>query len=235
MPLMSADDMKREAAQAALAHVQPGMHLGLGHGSTVKHFVDLLGEQVREGLEVLCVAASEATQAQAIALGIRTASLDELPQLDLYVDGADEIGPELALIKGGGGALLREKIVATAARRFVVIADESKLVPCLGRFPLPVEVVPFGLEATRLAMLRLAVEAGLPQELVLRRGPDGHVFVTDGGHHIIDCHFQRIEHPAALAAGLVAIPGVVEHGLFLGLAQAAWVAGPEATRLITPA
>ena len=233
--MTTADAMKREAARAALAHVQPGMKLGIGHGSTVRHFVDLLGEKVAQGLDVLCVAASEATQAQASGLGIRLTTLDVEPALDLYIDGADEIAPDLGLIKGGGGALLREKIVATAAARFIVIADESKLVPVLGRFPLPVEVVPFGLASTRLAMLALAEKFGLPQELVLRRGPDGHVFVTDGGHHIIDCHFQRIDQPAALAAGLLAIPGVVEHGLFLGLAQAAWVAGSENARLVEPA
>ena len=232
---MTADEMKREAARAALVHVQAGMRLGLGHGSTVKHFVDLVGEKVRAGLDVLCVAASEETQAQALALGIRMTTLDETPELDLCVDGADEIGPGLSLIKGGGGALLREKIVATAAKSFVVIVDASKLVSHLGRFPLPVEVIPFGLEVTRLAMARLARESGLPETLVLRLRPDGHVFVTDGGHHIIDCHFQRIDQPAALAAGLTAIPGVVEHGLFLGLAQAAWVAGPEGARLIKPA
>jgi ribose 5-phosphate isomerase A len=232
--LPTADDMKREAARAAMARVGQGMRLGLGHGSTVKHFVDLVGAKVREGLDVLCVAASEATQAQAIALGIKTSTLDETPELDLYVDGADEIGPGLSLIKGGGGALLREKIVATAAKSFIVIADDSKLVAHLGRFPLPVEVVPFGLEATRLAIVRLARECGLSGDLVLRHRPDGHVFVTDGGHHIFDCHFQRIDHAAALAECLSAIPGVVEHGLFLGLARAAFVAGPESVRLVLP-
>jgi len=233
--LTTIDAMKREAARAALAQVQPGTKLGIGHGSTVKHFVKLLGEKVKAGLDVICVAASEATQAQALGLGIKMTTLDEMPALDLYVDGADEIAPGLALIKGGGGALLREKIVATAARRFTVIADDSKIVPQLGRFPLPVEVVPFGLATTRLAMQRLAAEQGLPDQLVLRMTADGHVFVTDGGHHIIDCHFQRIDQPAALAAGLVAIPGVVEHGLFLGLAQAAWVAGSDTVRLVEPA
>ncbi|MDZ5450120.1 ribose-5-phosphate isomerase RpiA [Labrys sp. ZIDIC5] len=232
---MTPDDMKREAARAALAHVESGMRLGLGHGSTAKHFVDLLGEKVRSGLDVICVPASEFTHDQAKGLGIPLTTLDETPELDLAVDGADEIGPALGLIKGGGGALLREKIVAAAAASMLVIADESKVVPMLGRFPLPVEVIPFGFGATRAAVERIAAKLGLSGELRLRHQPDGLVFVTDGGHHILDCHFQQIPDPAALAAGLSTIPGVVEHGLFLGYAKGAYVAGSSGVRFIGPA
>ncbi|MDQ0394287.1 ribose-5-phosphate isomerase RpiA [Labrys monachus] len=232
---MTPDDMKREAARAALTHVESGMRLGLGHGTTAKHFVDLLGEKVREGLRVTCVPASEFTRGQAESLRIPLTTLDDTPELDLCVDGADEIGPDLGLIKGGGGALLREKIVAAAAHSMLVIADDSKVVSCLGRFALPVEVVPFGLGATRRAVERLAERLALPPVLVLRKDADGHAFVTDGGHHILDCHFERIDDPAALAAGLATIPGVVEHGLFLGFAKGAYVAGTSGVRFIGPA
>ena len=232
---MTPDDMKREAARAALTHVESGMRLGLGHGSTAKHFVDLLGEKVRDGLRVLCVPASEFTHDQAQSLNIPLTTLDETPELDLCVDGADEIGPNLSLIKGGGGALLREKIVAAAAHSMIVIADDSKVVPMLGRFPLPVEVIPFGFGATRVAIEHAATKLGLSGELKLRMKADGLVFVTDGGHHILDCHFQEIPDPAALAAGLSTIPGVVEHGLFLGYAKGAYVAGSSGVRFIGPA
>jgi ribose 5-phosphate isomerase A len=232
---MTPDDMKREAARAALGHVESGMRLGLGHGTTAKHFVDLLGEKVKQGLRVLCVPASEFTHDQAQGLGIPLTTLDETPELDLCVDGADEIGPNLSLIKGGGGALLREKIVAAAARAMIVIADESKVVDTLGRFPLPVEVVPFGFGATKVAIEHTAAKLGLSGALTLRSKPDGLVFVTDGGHHILDCHFDKIPDPAALAAGLSTIPGVVEHGLFLGYAKGAYVAGNAGVRFIGPA
>jgi ribose 5-phosphate isomerase A len=232
---MTPDDMKREAARAALTHVESGMRLGLGHGSTAKHFVDLLGEKVRDGLKVLCVPASDFTHDQAQSLDIPLTTLDETPQLDLCVDGADEIGPGLSLIKGGGGALLREKIVAAAAHSMIVIADESKIVATLGHFPLPVEVVPFGFGATKVAIERAASKVGISGELVLRMKPNGLVFVTDGGHHILDCHFKEIRDPAALAAGLSTIPGVVEHGLFLGYAKGAYVAGTSGVRYIGPA
>jgi ribose 5-phosphate isomerase A len=232
---MSLDDFKREAARLALSQVETGMRLGLGTGTTAHHFVDLLGQKVRQGLSVVCVATSERTEAQARGLGIPLTTLDEVPELDLCVDGADEIGPRLALIKGGGGALLREKIVATAASRMVVIADETKLVDHLGAFPLPVEIVPFGLEATRRAIARTLSALGLSGEIALRKAADGLVFVTDGGHHILDCHLTRIDDPAPVATGLSAIPGVVEHGLFLGIARAAWIAGPGGVRFLEPA
>jgi ribose 5-phosphate isomerase A len=227
---MDADAYKREAAAGALEFVRPGMRLGLGTGSTAKHFVALLGERVRAGLDVIAVPTSEATRAQAEDLGIPLTTLDETPELDLTVDGADEIGPGLALIKGGGGALLREKIVAAASARMVVIADHAKVVETLGAFPLPIEVVPFGLAATRAAVEK-AVGAGAGA-VTLRRGRNGLAFVTDGGHFILDAALGRIADPASLAARLAAIPGVVEHGLFIGLAHAAVIAGPQGRRIL---
>src|SRR5271170_5721516 len=146
------EELKRQAAARALEEVRDGMKLGLGTGSTAKHFVELLGERVRAGLDVVGVPTSEATRALAEKLGIKLTTLDETPELDLTIDGADEIAPDLTLIKGGGGALLREKIVASASTTMLVIADESKCVFQLGRFPLPVEIVPFGAQATRLAV-----------------------------------------------------------------------------------
>ncbi|MDP3474715.1 ribose-5-phosphate isomerase RpiA [Hydrogenophaga sp.] len=222
---MSPDDLKKLAAARALELVTPGMRLGLGTGSTAKHFVDLLGARVAEGLDVICVSTSEVTEAQARALSIPMSTLEETPELDLTIDGADEVDSDLRLIKGGGAALLREKIVAAASARMVVIADDSKLVATLGRFPLPIEVVPFGLEATRRAVVAAIASVGAAGEIVLRRKPDGSVLVTDGGHYILDAHLGAIARPEALAAALCVIPGVVEHGLFLGLASAAILAG----------
>ena len=222
---MNADDLKKQAAARALELVRPGMRLGLGTGSTAKHFVDLLGARVAAGLAVICVATSEATQAQAVSLGIPMSNLDETPELDLTVDGADEVDPQLRLIKGGGAALLREKIVAAASARMVVIADDGKLVQKLGRFPWPIEVVPFGLEATRRAVAQAIDTAGGAGELELRRRPDGAVLVTDGGHYILDAHLGAIERPELLAQALNMVPGVVEHGLFIGLATGAILAG----------
>ncbi len=229
---MTPDDLKRQAAARALDWVRPGMRLGLGTGSTARHFVELLGERVRGGLDVIGVPTSEATKADAERVGVPLTTLDDTPHLDLTVDGADEIGPDLALIKGGGGALLREKIVAAASDHMIVIADETKLLPALGAFPLPIEVVPFGLTATRNA-IALALEGlALPTNLKLRTDPSGLAFVTDGGHFIVDAALGRIPDPRALADRLAAIPGVVEHGLFLGLARTAIVAGPAGVRVI---
>lgn len=226
------DAQKREAAARALAFVEPGMRLGLGTGSTARPFVEMLGERVRAGLRVVGVPTSEATRAQAEALGIPLTTLDEVPELDLTVDGADEIAHDLTLIKGGGGALLHEKIVALASARMVVIADRSKWVSVLGRYPLPVEVVPFGLAATRRAVEAAAEAAGSPGPALLRRTRDGHPFVTDSGHWILDAALERIADPRSLAARLAAIAGVVEHGLFIDLAWIAILAGPDGVRVV---
>jgi ribose 5-phosphate isomerase A len=229
---MDSDAHKRRAAARALEFVQPGMRLGLGTGSTARHFVELLGERVRAGLQVIGVPTSEATRAQAERAGVPLTTLDETSELDLTVDGADEIAPDLSLIKGGGGALLREKIVATASSWMVVIAEESKWVSVLGRFPLPIEVVPFGLKATQCAIAAAIRTSSNHGALSLRRGRDGHAFVTDGGHFILDAALEQISEPKLLAAELTSIPGVVEHGLFLGLAHAAILAGPNGVRLV---
>jgi ribose 5-phosphate isomerase A len=218
---MDIEGQKRQAATLAVQWVRPGMRVGLGTGSTAQHFVQLLAERVRAGLDVVGIPTSEATRALAERLGVPLSTLDEKPEIDLTVDGADEIAPDLSLIKGGGGALLREKMVAAASARMVVIADESKWVPMLGRFPLPVEVVQFGLAATMRALAAVAQSAGCPGEVVLRRGEDGHAFVTDGGHWIVDMRLGRIPNPKELACRLSAVPGVVEHGLFIGMAQTA--------------
>jgi ribose 5-phosphate isomerase A len=229
---MDIDAQKRAAAARALEFVRPGMRLGLGTGSTAKHLVDLLADKVRGGLDVVGVPTSDATRRQAEELGIPLTTLDQTPQLDLTVDGADEIAPDLSLIKGGGGALLHEKIVASASARMVVIADESKWVPMLGRFPLPIEVVPFGLAATQRAIEAAVAAAGSSGPVRLRRGRDGHAFVTDSGHWILDAAIERIPDPKGLAGRLDAIVGVVEHGLFIGLAQTAILAGANGVRVV---
>jgi ribose 5-phosphate isomerase A len=214
--------LKRQAAARALEQVKDGMKLGLGTGSTARHFVDLLGEKVRAGMKVMGVPTSEATRAQAEQCGIALTTLDEVDRLD----------PALNLIKGAGGALLWEKIVAAASDRMIVIADETKWVDALGRFPLPVEVIPFGLGATRRAMERAFAAAGVSGQMVLRKGKDGHVFVTDGGHWIVDGHLGRIADAPRLAGLLNAIPGVVETGLFIGLASTVILAGANGIRVV---
>lgn len=229
---ISQDEAKRRAAARAAEFVRPGMRLGLGTGSTAAHFVDILGGMVRAGLDVVGVPTSERTRAQAQGLGIPLSTLDETPELDLTVDGADEFDSKLRLIKGGGGALLREKIVAAASAKMIVITDASKEVATLGRFPLPVEVDRFGMESTRRHVEQAIAACGLAGPVVLRRGADSHSFVTDGGHCIFDCSLGAIADPEALAARLAAIPGVVEHGLFLGLASTVVIADSAEIRMI---
>lgn len=224
---MDTDRWKQQAAERAIALVEDGMVLGLGTGSTAARFVDLVAERVRAGLKVLCVPTSEATRLQAERAGIQLATLDEQPFINLTVDGADELDDQLRLIKGGGGALLCEKIVATASDRMVVIADASKRVATLGRFPLPIEVVRFGLVATRAMIEGLAEDVGCQGEIVLRMAASGEPFVTDSGNYILDCAFGVIEDPEALDEALKYVPGVVENGLFLGIADSAIIAGPD--------
>lgn len=227
--------MKERAAHAAVGHVERGMRLGLGTGSTAEAFVRALAERVAEGLTVVGVPTSERTAELAGELKIPLSTLEETPELDLTIDGADEIDSKLRLIKGGGGALLREKIVAAASRQMLVIADSSKRVDVLGAFPLPIEVVPFGLEATVRAIRAAADALGLSGALTVRTQADGRAFVTDGGHFIVDAAFGGIGEPEALADRLVHIPGVVEHGLFIGLATGALIASADGVIHLSPA
>jgi ribose 5-phosphate isomerase A len=228
---MDARQMKIKAAQAALSYVEDGMRLGIGTGSTAEEFVRVLAEKVAGGLKVQGVPTSERTARLCVELGVPLKSLEELPELDLTIDGADELDGHLRLIKGGGGALLREKIVAGASTRMIVIADESKVVQTLGAFALPIEVNPFGQAATRIAIEKLASRLGLTGDLDLRISGDG-VFMTDGGHHIFDASFGRIPDAEALSTGLNSIPGVVEHGLFINMASLAIIAGPAGARTL---
>ena len=228
---MDARQMKIKAAEAALAHVEDGMRLGIGTGSTAEEFVRLLAEKVAGGLRVEGVPTSERTARLCVELGVPLKSLDELPHLDLTVDGADEVDANLSLIKGGGGALLREKIVACASDRMIVIADESKVVEMLGAFALPIEINPFGQAATRLAVEKVAARLGLSGSMGLRSSDDG-LFMTDGGHLILDASFGRIPDAEALSSELNSIPGVVEHGLFINIASLAVIAGPAGARTL---
>lgn len=225
---MSTEQLKRQAAAEALLLVSDGMRLGLGTGSTAWHFVDLLGERVKQGLRVICVPTSLVTARQAENLAIPLTNLDETPELDLTVDGADELDSHLRLIKGGGSALLREKIVATASHRMVVIADASKHVAVLGAFPLPIEVNVFGLAATQRMVERVCGGA----KIVLRQTAAGAPLLTDGGHYILDAHLGRIDDPEAISAALHGVPGVVEHGLFLKQCSAAYLASPQGVAVI---
>ncbi|NSY17955.1 ribose-5-phosphate isomerase RpiA [Neorhizobium sp. AL 9.2.2] len=228
---MDAREMKVKAAEAALGYVEDGMRLGIGTGSTAEEFVRLLAEKVHGGLKVLGVPTSERTARLCVELGVPLKSLDELPELDLTIDGTDEVDGNLILIKGGGGALLREKIVAAASAQVIVIADESKVVETLGAFPLPIEINPFGMASTRIAIEKAASRLGLSGELKLRRGGED-VFRTDGGHYILDASFGRIPDAEALSAQLHLIPGVVEHGLFIHIASFAIIAGEAGARTL---
>ena len=233
LALSPADKAKFAAARRSVDFIEDGMRVGLGTGSTAAWMVRCLGDRVRgEGLKVTGVATSDRTAELAISEGIRVVTLEEAGWLDLTIDGADEFDPELNLIKGGGGALLREKIVAAASARMIVIADDGKLVQTLGRFPLPIEVVPFGLEATRRAVTAAIAASGAAGKLVLRQRADGTTLVTDGGHYILDAHLGTIERPELLAQALNIVPGVVEHGLFIGLASGAILAGADGLKLL---
>jgi len=230
---MSMDELKKAAAADALTLVESGMRLGLGTGSTAKIFVDLLAERMkREGLKLIAVPTSEATRLQAESLGIPLTTLDETPELDLAIDGADELDAQLNLIKGGGAAHLRDNIVELAAKRFVVIADETKEVAVLGKFPLPLEVVPFGLAATRQRITRVIEKADCAGELRLRLKADGTTVKTDGGNFVLDAHLGSIPDPARLADALDHVTGLVEHGLFIGMAERAILATHEGVRVI---
>jgi ribose 5-phosphate isomerase A len=226
------DTLKRAAAAKALDYVGEGMKLGLGTGSTAEIFLDLLSPRVRGGLNLLCVPTSERTAKKARALGLSLASLDDLAPLDLTVDGADEADRDLVLIKGGGGALLREKIVAASSKRMLVIADESKLVARLGKFPLPVEVLEFGHKSTAARLAAAATALGYGDVPITLRMREGAVFKSDSGNLIYDCAFGAITSATKLAQAVADIPGVVEHGLFAGIATTLLIAHPGEVEII---
>jgi ribose 5-phosphate isomerase A len=230
---MTPDQMKRAAAEAVLPFVKSGMKLGLGTGSTARHFVDCVGDLVKQGYDLVCVPTSEETRKQAEGLGIPLTTLDKEQILDLTVDGADELDDKLNLIKGGGGALLREKIVASSSRQMIVIADASKHVKTLGAFPLPIEVVRFGARATAFKIERCFTHLKMKGAMTVRVR-DGKAFVTDNGNFIIDCALGKIPDPAKLQSYLSGIPGVVDHGLFVGLAKMAFLGTPKGVVTIKP-
>ena len=223
------DRAKQAAADAAAAIVEDGMLVGLGSGTTLRRFVRSLGLRVGQGLKITGVPTSESTRTLAMEVGIPVADLNDVGELDLVLDGADEIDPHGQMIKGGGGNLLWEKIVATAGRRFVAVIDETKPVAHLGRFPLPVEVIRFGWAATQRQMRGLFVESGYLEPAMALRGGDASPFVTDSGHYIIDCSLGEITHPEPLAMALDCIPGVVENGLFIGIARSSILGRPDGT------
>ena len=217
MDLTVRDQEKQAAARAAVQLVESGNVVGLGSGSTAAFAVRFLAERVREGLKIVGIPTSLQTQRLAEQLGIPLTTLDEHPVIDIDIDGADEIDPQMNLIKGGGGAFLREKIIASVSKRFVVIGDAAKQVPRLGKFPLPVEVIPFA-----QSLIKPQIEA-LGASVALRQHAYGNPYVTDEGHHILDCTFGEIADPPALAHKFCNIPGVVEHGLFIGMAEMALI------------
>jgi ribose 5-phosphate isomerase A len=223
-------ELKQAAAESAVALVEDGMILGLGTGSTAILAVDILGKRVKSGLRVTGIPTSERTAEQARSLGIPVSTLDEHPAIDLTIDGADEVElGTLNLNKGRGGALLREKIVASASKRLVIIVDESKLVERLGsHFPLSVELIPFGWHVAARKLEALGAK------VVLRTGSDGKPYVSDGGHYIVDCAFGPIASPSKLEFELNSMVGLVEHGLFLGMAAQVIVAGSGGVKVLRP-
>lgn len=223
------DRAKQAAADAAAAIVEDGMLVGLGSGTTLRRFVRSLGMRVGQGLKITGVPTSDSTRALAVEVGITVADLNDVGELDLVLDGADEIDPRGQMIKGGGGNLLWEKIVATAGQRFVAVIDESKPVAQLGRFPLPVEVVRFGWRSTERQIRGLLVESGYLEPVAVLRGGEASPFLTDSGHYILDWRLGMITHPEALAIALNRIAGVVENGLFIDIARSAILGRPDGT------
>ncbi len=225
---MTQDEEKAAAARKSLEYIKDGMVVGLGSGSTATFAIRFLGERVREGLKIRGIPTSHASGELARSLMIPLTSFEEVPYTDVTIDGADEVAPGLALIKGGGGALLHEKIVASASRLLVIVADEHKVVERLGRFPLPVEVIPFAAPAVKVQLEKMEAHP------VLRAAHDGSPYITDEGNYIFDCHYGQIADPPAVAHALKSMTGVVEHGLFLGLASVAIISGPSGSQLMTP-
>jgi ribose 5-phosphate isomerase A len=215
---MAHEQEKEAAARASLRFIKDGQVVGLGTGSTAAYFIDFLGEKVKQGLRIRAIPTSDLSGQRAANLGIPLTTFEECPEIDVTVDGADELDSQLRLIKGGGGALLREKIVASATRTYVIIADSSKHVPVLGKFPLPVEVIKFAQPVVEKRLRALGAQVDL------RRDAAGNAFLTDEHNHILDCRFGEIRDPEALARQLSDMPGVVEHGLFIGMATVALVA-----------
>ena len=232
------DDQKRRAGEAALTYIKEGMTVGLGTGSTAEHFIKALGIEVSAGLDIKAVPTSKRSEDLARALGIPLTEIEGASEIDVTVDGADEIDPHLSLIKGGGGALLREKIVAAASQQMIVIADESKRVDVLGRYPLPIEIVRFGIAATTEHIFWTLRECGVEPDWVKLRETDGKnpaPFITDSGNLIIDCGCGSIPDAEALAQAISAIPGVVEHGLFIRLARLALIGTRNGVETVTHA
>jgi ribose 5-phosphate isomerase A len=224
------DEAKRAAAAKAIeSFLQDGMTIGLGSGTTSRFFVRILGERVKDGLRVVGVPSSKSTGELAQEVGIPLADLNDVDQLDLTIDGADEIDAKGRMIKGGGANLLWEKIVASASRKMVAIVDESKKVQRLGRFPLPVEVIPFAWRSTERHLQNLFKKAGYADLRIDVRGGTEKPLITDSGHYLLDCHLQAIPDPESLALNLNQIPGVVEHGLFIGIATDAAVGKADGT------
>ena len=225
---MANEEEKEAAGRAAAKLVRDGDVVGLGTGSTAYFAVTALGERVKAGLKIVGIPTSTQTADLARAVGIPLTTLDEHPEIDITIDGADEIDAKLNLIKGGGGALLREKVVASASKKMVVVADSGKVVSVLGKFPLPVEIISFARTVVENKIIALG---GSPK---LRTRCDGSPYVTDNGNEILDCSFGKIEDPAALARELSNVPGIIEHGLFIGLASVALIGRGERTEEIRP-
>ncbi len=225
---MANEEEKEAAGRAAAKLVKDGDVVGLGTGSTAYFAVVALGERVKAGMKIVGIPTSSQTADLARTVGIRLTTLDEHPEIDITIDGADEIDPQLRLIKGGGGALLREKVVASASKKMVVVADSGKMVPALGKFPLPIEIISF---ARTVVEKRIAALGATPK---LRTRPDGSSYLTDNGNQILDCSFGKIADPASLALALSNIPGIVEHGLFIGLASVALIGRGDRVEEVRP-
>ncbi len=225
---MANEEEKEAAGRAASKWVREGDVVGLGTGSTAYFAVAALGERVKAGLKIIGIPTSVQTADLARAVGIPLTTFDEHPEIDITIDGADEVDPKLNLIKGGGGALLREKVVASASKKMVVVADSGKIVSVLGKFPLPVEIIAF---ARTVVEKKIVALGGSPK---LRTRPDGSTYLTDNGNQILDCSFGKIADAAALALALSNVPGIVEHGLFIGLAKFALVGRGDRVEELRP-